>query len=88
MPADAFKIMVADDDPAMRRGLCAALKAVGYTVEEARDGEQAIRMFRERPSDLVFFAPVSSNWTSAIVRCERTGTKYTCHLSSSIFYCS
>jgi two-component system KDP operon response regulator KdpE len=52
MPANALKILVADDDPVMRRSLCAALKAAGHMVDEARDGEQAVRMFRERPKDL------------------------------------
>jgi two-component system KDP operon response regulator KdpE len=53
MPANPLKVVVADDDPAMRRSLCAALKAAGYAVEEARDGEQVVRMVRERPTDLV-----------------------------------
>ena len=53
MPANPLKVVVADDDPAMRRSLCAALKTAGYAVEEARDGEQAVRMVRERPRDLV-----------------------------------
>src|ERR1700722_16035167 len=53
MPVSSLKVVVGDDDPAMRRGLCAALKAAGYAVEEARDGEQAVRMVREFPADLV-----------------------------------
>jgi two-component system KDP operon response regulator KdpE len=53
MPTDALKVLVADDDPAMRRSLCAALNATGHTLDEARDGEQAVRMFHERPTDLV-----------------------------------
>ena len=53
MPDNRLKVVFADDDPAMRRSLCAALKAAGYAVEEARDGEQAVRMIRERPADLV-----------------------------------
>lgn len=53
MPANAMRVVVADDDPALRRGLCSALQAAGYTVEDARDGEQAVRMFREKPGDLV-----------------------------------
>ena len=53
MPNNPLKVVVADDDPAMRRSLCAALRAAGYAVEEARDGEQAVRMFRERQTDLV-----------------------------------
>jgi two-component system KDP operon response regulator KdpE len=52
MLSNPLKVVVADDDPAMRRGLCAALRAAGYAVEEARDGEQAVRLFRERQTDL------------------------------------
>ena len=37
----------------MRRSLCVALKAARYLVDEARDGEQAVRLAREGPGDLV-----------------------------------
>jgi two-component system KDP operon response regulator KdpE len=53
MPANPLKVLIADDDPAMRRSLYTALNAAGHIVDEARDGEQAVRMFRERPTDLV-----------------------------------
>src|ERR1035438_2314027 len=53
MPANPLRVVVADDDPAMRRSLCAALRAASFGVEEARDGEQAIRMARDRSTDLV-----------------------------------
>jgi two-component system KDP operon response regulator KdpE len=53
MPVNPLQVVVGDDDPAMRRSLCAALKAAGHAVEEARDGEQAVRMAREHPTDLV-----------------------------------
>jgi two-component system KDP operon response regulator KdpE len=53
MPVNPLKVIVGDDDPAMRRGLCVALKAAGYVVDEARDGEQTVRLARERPTDLV-----------------------------------
>jgi two-component system KDP operon response regulator KdpE len=53
MPASSLRVVIADDDPAMRRSLVAALKAANFGVEEARDGEQAVRLVRERPTDLV-----------------------------------
>ncbi len=53
MPVNPLKVVVGDDDSAMRRSLCAALQAAGYAVDEARDGEQAMRMVREHPTDLV-----------------------------------
>jgi two-component system KDP operon response regulator KdpE len=53
MPGNPFRVIVGDDDPAMRRGLCVALKAAGYVVDEARDGEQVVHLARERATDLV-----------------------------------
>ncbi len=53
MPVNPMRVVVGDDDPAMRRSLGAALRAAGYAVDEARDGEQAARMVRERPPELV-----------------------------------
>lgn len=53
MHANPMKVVVGDDDPAMRRSLGAALKAAGYSIDEAVDGEQALRMVRERSPDLV-----------------------------------
>ncbi|MGH9748806.1 MAG: response regulator, partial [Candidatus Polarisedimenticolia bacterium] len=49
----AARVLVVDDDPPVRRFLIAALQEAGYAVEEADDGETAIRMFRARPYDLV-----------------------------------
>jgi len=37
----------------MRRGIVVCLTAKGYTVEEARSGEEALGSFHDRPSDLV-----------------------------------
>jgi response regulator RpfG family c-di-GMP phosphodiesterase len=47
------RVLVVDDDPPVRRFLVAALQEAGYVVEEAEDGNAAIRMFRARPYDLV-----------------------------------
>jgi two-component system KDP operon response regulator KdpE len=52
-PVNPFKVVVGDDDPAMRRSLAAAIKAAGHEVDEARDGEQATHLVREHPPDLV-----------------------------------
>ena len=37
----------------MRRGLSTSLSAGGYAIDEARNGEEAVRAVRERPADLV-----------------------------------
>jgi two-component system KDP operon response regulator KdpE len=42
-----------DDEAAMRRGISVSLTARGYSVGEARSGEEAIAAFRERKADLV-----------------------------------
>ncbi|HTA45324.1 MAG TPA: response regulator transcription factor [Bryobacteraceae bacterium] len=49
----SIRVLVADDEPAMRRGICTSLNARGYLVDEARNGEEALTAIRERPADLV-----------------------------------
>lgn len=46
-------MLVADDEPAMRRGISTSLNARGYLVDEARSGEEAIASIRECSVDLV-----------------------------------
>jgi DNA-binding response OmpR family regulator len=44
------KILVAEDDPRTRKGLCEILEAEGFRVVPAGDGREALRVFeRERP---------------------------------------
>jgi PAS domain S-box-containing protein len=38
------RLLVADDEPAVRRFLCRILRAAGYEVAEAADGKEALRM--------------------------------------------
>jgi two-component system chemotaxis response regulator CheY len=47
------RILVADDDPSIRRMLQTGLAKAGYEVLEARDGEEAARLWREVGADLV-----------------------------------
>jgi two-component system KDP operon response regulator KdpE len=53
MDKDSVKVLVVDDEVAMRRGMCVSLKARGYAVDEASTGEEAIESFLERRPDLV-----------------------------------
>jgi len=53
MSAKPVKVLVVDNDSAMRRALRNALLAQGYAVEEARSGEEAIQEIAQRPADLV-----------------------------------
>jgi len=47
------RIMIVDDDPGIRRALHILLSRAGFTVTQARDGVEALRMWRDRGGDLV-----------------------------------
>jgi DNA-binding NtrC family response regulator len=47
------RILVADDDPGICRTLQIALTKAGYKVTEARDGEEATKLWRDPGADLV-----------------------------------
>ena len=47
------RILVADDDPGIRRTLQIGLTQAGYEVIEARDGAEAMRLWRDQGADLV-----------------------------------
>src|SRR5215470_12994123 len=47
------RILVVDDAPQVRRVLRATLTVEGYTVSEARDGGEALGLFRSEPFDIV-----------------------------------
>jgi DNA-binding NtrC family response regulator len=47
------RILVVDDDASIRQALDLALTKDGYEVVQARDGEEAVRLWRERAADLV-----------------------------------
>ena len=53
LPADAPRVLVVDDEAAMRRFLRASLAAAGYVVEEAEDGAGAPRLAASHPPDAV-----------------------------------
>jgi len=53
MPAKPVKVLIVDDEPAMRRALSAALTAGGRLVEAAQDAEEAIEAIHQQPFDLV-----------------------------------
>jgi two-component system KDP operon response regulator KdpE len=49
----AATILVVDDEPQIRRVMRTALAAHGYTITEARSGEEALEKVRSAPPDLV-----------------------------------
>jgi two-component system, OmpR family, response regulator len=51
--AESSTILLVDDEDAVRRLLTFPLERDGYTVIQAADGEEALRRFAERPTDLV-----------------------------------
>lgn len=47
------RVLVIDDEPQIRKLIRSALEGRGYSVDEAADGRDGARRFRERPPDLV-----------------------------------
>lgn len=47
------RILLVEDDPSLARGLSATLKAAGYAVDVAEDGETALALAREEPFALI-----------------------------------
>ena len=48
-----MKVLVAEDDRAMREGLTEVLEREGFEVLSARDGEEALARYRSHPPDFV-----------------------------------
>ena len=53
MNSKPVKVLVVDDEPAMRRALRATLSASGFYIEEARNGEEAVGFVTQGHVDLV-----------------------------------
>ena len=47
-----MRILVVEDEPALREQLAAQLKQRGYSVDAAEDGETGLYLGREYPMDL------------------------------------
>jgi DNA-binding response OmpR family regulator len=54
-------ILLIEDDELFRETLATALTERGYTVLQARDGEEGLRIFRVEPADLVLTDIVMPN---------------------------
>lgn len=46
-------ILVVDDTPQLRRVMRSSLTSLGYTIYEARNGEEALESFRAAPPDII-----------------------------------
>jgi two-component system KDP operon response regulator KdpE len=53
MPTAKIKLLVVDDEPALRKALRTSLTASGFDVSEARNGEEALSMLPTTPVDVV-----------------------------------
>jgi len=53
MTADRLNALVVDDEPSFRRVLRTSLSASGFSIEEARSGEEAVTTLTQRAFDLV-----------------------------------
>ncbi len=53
MTGTGQRIMVVDDDPSIRRALQILLIKAGYRVMQARDGLEALHLWRRHGADLV-----------------------------------
>lgn len=59
------KVLVVDDDPAVRKSLLKLLREAGYEVAAAADAREALERFDERPLDLLVLdlgLPARSGW--------------------------
>ncbi len=53
MTGPGARILIVDDEPAIRRFLCASLTGHGYRVREAGTGAEALARFASEPPDLM-----------------------------------
>lgn len=61
-------ILVVEDDPSNRKFMCDLLEVKGYGVIVAVNGQEAIRMARERTPDLILMdmrMPVMDGWEAS-----------------------
>ena len=70
MPSQQGSVLVVDDEPALRKALMASLTASGFTVQEARDGEEAVGTVQRHSFDLILL-DINMPGIGGIAACER-----------------
>ena len=70
MPLPHSSVLVVDDEAALRQALRTSLTAGGFSVEEARNGQEAVGIVQKHPFDLVLL-DISMPVLSGIDACRR-----------------
>jgi len=65
----AHRILVVDDDPHIRDVISFALEKAGMTIETARDGGEALKLFQRHPPDMIIL-DVGMPDTDGLVVCR------------------
>jgi Response regulator containing CheY-like receiver domain and AraC-type DNA-binding domain len=63
--AAVVKVLIAEDETIIRLDLCGLLEKHGFEVEEARDGDEAVRIAREVEPDLALLDLRCRCWTGS-----------------------
>jgi two-component system KDP operon response regulator KdpE len=64
------KLLIVDDEPALRKALRTSLTASGFDVSEARNGDEALALLPKSPVDLVLL-DINMPGTSGIEICRK-----------------
>lgn len=70
MALERSKLLVVDDEPALRRALRTSLAASGFSVSEARSGEEALAALDRAPVDIVLL-DINMPGMSGVEACRR-----------------
>ena len=65
-----YKLLIVDDEPALRKALRTSLTASGFSVSEARNGDEALSMLPHTPVDVVLL-DINMPGTTGIDVCRR-----------------
>lgn len=68
--SETGRLLIVDDEPALRKALRTSLAAIGFEVAEARNGEEALAMLRQAPPDIVLL-DINMPGLSGIEVCRR-----------------
>jgi two-component system KDP operon response regulator KdpE len=70
MSLPQLSVLVVDDEPPLRRVLQTSLSALGYSVQEACSGEQALEMVPQRAFDMILL-DINMTGLSGVETCRR-----------------